>query len=69
MQTTIRNDRNAIIAIVAEHVISDDKYLRKAKIKALAEQPKELRVTHHNSNWHFAYDNRANVIYVAGDSI
>lgn len=67
--TQLRNDRDAIIAIVAEHVIFDDKYLRKAKIKLLTDQPKGLKSVQHNSNWTFAYDSRANVIYIAGDSV
>lgn len=69
MQTTVRNDRDAIIAIVAEHYMANDKYLRKAKIRALADKPDGLDIIHHNSNWHFAYDSRSNIIYVAGSSL
>lgn len=64
-QTDIRNDRNAVIAIVAEHVTADDRYLRRAVIQALVDCPKNIKLLEHNSNWIFGYDSKANIIYVS----
>lgn len=61
----LRNDRNAIIAVVAEHYLFDDKYLKRATIKGINDPEREpgLQPIHHNSNWIFAYDTKKNVIY------
>ena len=61
---TLRNDRDVIIAIVAEHIIFDDKYLRRATIKSLDDPERGMDVIiQHNQNWVFAYDSRKNIIY------
>lgn len=64
-QSNLRNDRDAVIAVVAEHVVADDKQLRRAAICPMNERPAGVKIIEHNSNWIFSYDNRTNSIYVS----
>lgn len=65
MEQQLRNDRDAVIAIVAEHYTADDKYLRRATMAPLKDRPNNIKLIHHNTNWVFGYDSRSNVIYVS----
>lgn len=60
----LRNDRDAIIAIVAEHIMADDKKLHRAKIFGMIDKPPGIEIIEHNSNWVFAYDEKNNNIYI-----
>lgn len=60
----LRNDRDAVISVVAEHYTTDDKYLRRAKILSLKDCPDKLKKIEHSTNWIFAYDSRSNIVYI-----
>lgn len=59
---TLKNDRNAIISIVAEFYL-DDKWLKQAKIDKFENHPRELEVRRYAA-WFFVYDHQKNVIYI-----
>jgi hypothetical protein len=63
-QAGLRNDRDAIISVVAEYYTFDDKYLRRAAIKNMddPERATELEPIKH-ADWLFAYDTKKNIIY------
>ncbi|RJR10598.1 hypothetical protein C4588_02910 [Candidatus Parcubacteria bacterium] len=62
VNNSVRNDRDAIIAIVAEWFL-DNQWVRKARIQPLSSKPPNLE-TKNSGVWYFAYDHHKNIIYV-----
>lgn len=60
---SIRNDKDAIISIVAELYTADDASLRQASFSAFENKPRDVTIIHYGA-WAYAYDRRNNVIYV-----